>query len=181
MADIANLPERLRSKIEVLPNGCWQWQGYVNWAGYGVAWIGSLPTSAPGGYTGAHKIVYEALAKLVGDGMQLDHVCHDPAICKLTTDCPHRRCCNPGHLIEKTGQANTRRSNSLAAANAGVTHCPRGHPYDGTNTYVSEGERHCRQCRRDRRAERTPEQAAAVRAKDRARQARRRELMKKVS
>lgn len=34
--------------------------------------------------------------------------------------------------------------------NARKTHCPRGHPYDGVNTYINpaKGQRMCRTCRR---------------------------------
>lgn len=31
---------------------------------------------------------------------------------------------------------------------ANKTHCPIGHPYDDANTYVFNGKRHCRACRR---------------------------------
>jgi hypothetical protein len=35
-----------------------------------------------------------------------------------------------------------------AARNAAKTHCPRGHPYDDANTYISpRGSRICRKCR----------------------------------
>jgi hypothetical protein len=48
----------------------------------------------------------------------------------------------------------------------GLTHCPRNHPYDAVNTYVSPGTgfRRCRQCERDRlkgRQERKREEPAA--------------------
>ena len=34
-----------------------------------------------------------------------------------------------------------------AALNARATHCKRGHEFNSTNTYASNGRRHCRICR----------------------------------
>lgn len=43
---------------------------------------------------------------------------------------------------------------SRGRRNALKSHCPHGHPYSGDNLYIDpKGNRRCRQCRRDRRAE----------------------------
>lgn len=78
-------------------------------------------------------------------GMELDHLCMNPA------------CINVEHLEPVTHQ-----ENMVRAARAGVlgtgqgrkTHCPKGHPYDAANTYVppAGNERQCRTCRRSRHA-----------------------------
>lgn len=48
----------------------------------------------------------------------------------------------------------TRSENALDAIRNGLrpdlnkTHCKRGHLFDGANTYINRGKRHCRACRR---------------------------------
>lgn len=37
---------------------------------------------------------------------------------------------------------------------ASITHCPQGHPYDESNTHRGGGRRTCRQCKRERAAQR---------------------------
>lgn len=171
---IGRLPVRLSAKITVLADGCWDWQGAVNHKGYGLAYIGALPTTTPGRMGPAHKVVYEALVGLVPEGMQLDHTCHDTAVCGAGV-CRHRRCVNPTHVEVQTPQGNTLRSGSLSALNAVKTECPNGHRYDEANTYVNpKGERNCRQCVRDRRAARSPEQIERDKQKARERAARNR-------
>lgn len=169
------LPARLRVKIEVIPSGCWEWSGYINHAGYGLAAVGSLPSTAPGKLTPTHRLVYETLVGPIPAGAQLDHECHDPEVCAPGPECPHRRCVNPAHLSAVTNRENSLRSGSPSALNAVKTHCPLGHEYDEANTYVNpKGERNCRQCARDRRAARTPEQVEIDLVKGRERAARNR-------
>jgi hypothetical protein len=57
---------------------------------------------------------------------------------------------NPEHLEPVTGRENALRGESFVAANARKTHCPAGHAYDTTNTYVDKnGYRECRTCHRE--------------------------------
>ena len=165
------LPQRLLSKIEVKDNGCWEWQGATNHAGYGIAYIGDLPTSTSGKCGPAHKVVFEALTGLVPARMQLDHTCHMPDVCGVGR-CEHRRCVNPAHLEITTARENTLRSGAAPAVNAAKTTCHRGHQFDESNTHVNpSGERICRQCQRDRRARRSPEQIEKDKRKARERAA----------
>lgn len=137
---------RILSRTSITDEGCWQWTRALT-SGYGqIGWHeGGVPFH---GLT--HRIIYEALVGQVPDGLALDHLCHDPASCKpvRAVDCPHRSCCNPEHLQPATLGANVMRGGGFPPENAAKTHCPQGHRYDDTNTYVaSNGWRQCRTCR----------------------------------
>lgn len=148
------------------PDECWPWNGTIRANGYGQIWIGDGATAA------AHIIGYRVAGKTAEDGLQLDHTCHDPAICTPGPSCPHRRCCNPDHLEPVTAHVNTLRSGSMSGANARKEFCSRaGHPYDEANTawrlrtYKSGAvrwARYCRACAREQQS--TPEQRSRKRA-----------------
>lgn len=123
----ARLPARFWSKVVVSAGGCWMWTASQRRGGYGRFRAG--PSTRV-----AHRVSYEALVEHVSDGMQLDHLCRV------------RLCCNPSHLEPVTPRENTMRGETSARANAGKTHCPRGHKYDEANTY-RERKRHVRQCK----------------------------------
>lgn len=138
------LAERLWSRIDKSggPDACWPYTGRLNRYGYGR--ISHLDTDLQ-----AHRVAYEELIGPIPDGLVLDHMCHQPEVCRDWIVCPHRRCCNPVHLMPKTDVENGRRNRWAA-----TTHCPKNHPYDKANTYIylnSEGEvsRSCRECRRE--------------------------------
>lgn len=139
--------EHVLSLVTVNDDGCWIFTGYTNPEGYGaVTWTenGRVRSRA------THRIVYAEHFGEPDPGMQVDHLCHDPKLCAGGPACPHRACCNPAHLKAVTARENTMRSNSLTAREAAVTHCPAGHEYSTENTYLREGRRDCRQCRRAR-------------------------------
>ena len=83
-----------------------------------------------------HRVMWEKWhGKSIPEGMTIDHLCRN------------RACFNPLHLEVVTLRENILRGESLAAANAKKTRCPRGHAYDATNTYTSPRRlRHCRRC-----------------------------------
>lgn len=120
--------DRFFARVVIDPEtGCWLWQGTRNSLGYGQI-------AEPKGRSRmqfAYRWIWEYVNGPVPDGLELDHLCRTPA------------CCYPAHLEPVTHQENMRR------AFAGITHCPRGHPYDEANTYTGDGRRTCRACRRE--------------------------------
>ena len=126
-----SLPERFLPKITFSDAGCWLWTGKVTSGGYGsVWWHGRQPC--------AHRVVYELMVGDIPQGLQLDHICRV------------RNCVNPAHLEPVTPQENTLRGQTLGAANSLKTHCPKGHPYDSENTYITRANtRACRECSRE--------------------------------
>jgi len=117
--DLCDLPERIRDKVMPEPNsGCWLWIGTLK-NGYGLL-----------GHEYAHRLVMRLSGKEVS-GLVLDHICHTPC------------CVNPFHL--KPG---TQADNCLTARpRIPKTHCPKGHPYSGSNLRIdAEGYKRCRLC-----------------------------------
>lgn len=109
--------------------GCWLWTG-ASANGYGRFMLRRRQTLA-------HRFSYEYFIGPIPEGLQIDHLCRT------------RGCVNPGHLEPVTPQENTLRGDTLPAANARKTHCPKGHPYDAENTVTSSlGRRTCRACNR---------------------------------
>jgi hypothetical protein len=132
--------EVVLSRTTVTEKGCWLWNGSPNRSGYGQIKV-------DGRWPVVHKIVYEAFVGPVPEGMQLDHLCHDPRRCTLASECPHRRCVRPSHMLPATPRENTLRSNAVTAVNAARTHCVNGHEFTEANTYVRPtGGRMCRAC-----------------------------------
>ena len=84
-----------------------------------------------------HRVVYEALVGPIPDGMTIDHVCKNP------------KCCRTDHLRLLTASDNAKDS-AKCRANRAKTHCPKGHTYDGKNTYQGKSGRACRKCQAER-------------------------------
>ncbi len=92
---LARLPEDIRRRVKVAPNGCWIWQGKK--AGSGQAML----------YVGENKsvIAYRRVFLLLNG--------HLPAILRHT--CDDKACVNPGHLM-----AGTIRDNNADASRRGL-------------------------------------------------------------
>jgi hypothetical protein len=117
-----------------LANGCWLWQGASNNRGYPTF------TLTGGDKVYAHRFAYEHAVGPIPDGLELDHLCHQPL------------CVNPQHLEPVTAEENKRRR---LAQNA--TTCSRGHLMTEANTYRPPSRptrRMCKTCTRQRAAAR---------------------------
>lgn len=76
---------------------CWVWQGQKNAAGYGrMKWAGRRWS--------VHRFLYEVTVGPIPEGMEVDHLCRNPA------------CCNPAHLEPVTGAENKRRARAARGA-----------------------------------------------------------------
>lgn len=144
--------ERYWPKVDIRgPDECWPWLASLWKNGYGKLGAGGKY----GGSLVAHRIAYELAYGPIPKGLEIDHLCHDPAVCKLANECPHRRCQNPTHLEAVPHRINCLRGGAplpiLGILNAAKTHCPKGHAYD---LVFSDGKRYCRTCRNEQQRER---------------------------
>jgi hypothetical protein len=139
--------DRLMSKIIVSQQQhagvpCWLWAGATD-KGYARIHVG-------GRVKRAHRLVYEALVGPVPDGLDIDHLCHDPGTCLGGPACPHRACLNPAHLRAVTRRENSAPSRGRGNGNRYKTHCIHGHKFTPENTIWHAGgtKRMCRECHR---------------------------------
>ena len=115
---------------------CWLWMGGKDRNGYGTFGTGDRRNRKT---HPAHRFSFELVNPPIPAGMQIDHLCRVP------------NCVNPNHLEVVTPRENTMRGLSPLAFNATKTHCPKGHPYDESNTCIRRsGRRGCRACNRAR-------------------------------
>jgi len=123
--------EDILSKVFIDKGWCWNWTGYINEQGYGVARKSGI------GYL-AHRVAYTIFKEPIPEGYTLDHLCRN------------KPCCNPDHLEVVTASENRRRGRHQPL----VTHCKYGHEYTPENIVyqTSKGRRtrFCRICRAER-------------------------------
>lgn len=128
---IARLQEIL-GRLERVPSGCWEWQGWCNGGGYGR-------TEVAGRTVSVHRALYAVVYGEPSLIMLIDHICSN------------RLCANPKHLRTVTYRQNSLLSDkTLGSINIVKTHCAKGHEYDEANTYIfpRDGSRQCRMCKR---------------------------------
>jgi hypothetical protein len=116
------LPE-IRAQI-VISDGCWIWQGALNESGYGYVAGGGIISPI-------HRLMFEALARPIPEGYELDHLCRAP------------KCCNPEHLEPVTPEENYRRR--VVSPREPQEFCRRGHCFTGKRTRDIGG-RYCKIC-----------------------------------
>jgi hypothetical protein len=136
---------RFRRLTKVTVTGCWMWTGEGTKDGYGMFRPGpGQPRHM------IHRYSYEQHKGPIPEGMQIDHLCHtQDTDCPGGRDCKHRRCCNPDHLEAVSASENTTRQRHYKRS---VTHCPKGHEYEGGNLILrADGKRRCRECDRERK------------------------------
>lgn len=106
----------------------------------------------------AHRLVFE----LENGGAcppVVDHRCHDPEECGESERCPHRRCCNPRHLVASTSGQNSARGRVGRHQDA----CRAGHKMTPDNTYESpNGAIRCRRCKNEWQREAASIQRVAI-------------------
>lgn len=88
------------------PYDCWPWKRKPTAGGYGqLRWFD--------GHITAHAAVYELFYGPTPPETPFhDHTCHDPAVCDLGNNCPHRACCNPAHIKACTRAENQGKNRS---------------------------------------------------------------------
>ena len=118
--------KRFWSKVD-LSGSCWLWLGGKTGCGYGAFWLNGKTHLA-------HRISWMLAGNVMPEPLCIDHLCRN------------RSCVNPGHLELVTIGENLRRGKAV------ILSCPKGHPYDESNTYKRPSgtrSRGCRECRRE--------------------------------
>lgn len=120
------------NRVEVLPNGCWQWLRSLADNGYGHYAFDNIREKA-------HRFAFKVFVGEIPDYLQLDHLCRN------------RGCVNPEHLEAVSSKENVRRSPiQVTTINARKTHCIRGHEFTAENTRLERNgtKRTCKTCKR---------------------------------
>lgn len=86
-AKIKSVEERIKNKIKITENGCWEWQGYVLKSGYAQMSVNNKSTLI-------HRATYELYKGKIPDGLLACHTCDN------------KICCNPNHIFLGTYKDN---------------------------------------------------------------------------
>lgn len=121
--------ERFWNKVEIQPNGCWDWVGAITNRGYGL-FNDEIKLKL------VHRLSYEINKGKIPAGLQIDHLCRN------------RKCVNPEHLEVVTQKENMMRGFGLASMYSKRSHCKRGHPLVKENLGKWRNSRDCLICSR---------------------------------
>ena len=119
--------DRLKSKVVIDDNGCWNFTGSINEKGYGRF---SLNDKIGLAHTASYILFKGEITK----GNTVDHLCRN------------RKCVSPDHLESVPHEINLLRGNSITTMQVNQTHCKNGHLFDERNTISRNGHRRCRIC-----------------------------------
>ena len=124
--------QRFMSKVKVVIDGCWEWEGSTDRHGYGYFWFA-------GKIRKAHRFSYTLCMRDIPEGLTIDHLCRNPA------------CVNPQHLEPVTQKENVNRGERWTEEKR-ATHCPQGHAYAPDNAYINAdtGYKWCKICKLQR-------------------------------
>lgn len=135
------LPERIRSKIAIQPNGCWYWTAKSTQDGYGQIRWGPLNHAS----VYVHRLTRHLLRgdvpiKWTPD-TELDHAPY----------CGTRHCVHPYHTEVGSYKRNIMSGHSRSAHALRTNFCIHGHEFTAENTKVkADGARRCRACDKER-------------------------------
>ena len=79
--------DKIKSKLIILDNGCWDYSGTKDKDGYSIIWF-------DGKNYKMHRVMYYLKHNYIDETLQVAHLCNN------------RYCCNPDHLIQQTHQEN---------------------------------------------------------------------------
>lgn len=116
-------------KINVQPDGCWNWTGCIKEDGYPSA-INVAGADKFGPYYRPQRLMFHWFKHEIPEGLTVDHLCGN------------RICVNPDHMEVATAAANTSKAVKRQ-------YCKRGHILADPNLYYDKkGKRKCRGCMR---------------------------------
>ena len=90
---------RIRKMTQIREDsGCWEWQGSLNYGGYGQLNWGLGRDHEKWVTTVAHRYTWKLYQGKIPEGKEVSHLCHN------------RKCCNPDHLKCETHAKNMARA-----------------------------------------------------------------------